>query len=194
MVDAPSSILRIRAKKLIERAEERGYAQPPPESPLLWTRGVAARETLSYLDRRGIDAGPALFGAGLSRRQLSRDDTGLSVASQYRFLELAAAAANDQFLGLHVAAEMDLRSIGILFYLTGSARTVSEALENLARYSATTNEALVVEISRYKDEVTLATAKRRTSTSLTGSFSNFLRSGLFEHCTRRQTAISPCRG
>ena len=106
----------------------------PPESQLLWTRGVAARETLSYLDRRGINAQPALLGAGLSRRQLSRDDIGLSVGSQYRFLELAAAEANDSLLGLHVAAEMDMRAIGILFYLTGSAATVSEALENLANY------------------------------------------------------------
>jgi len=73
---------------------------------LLWTRGVAARETLSYLDRRGIDAEPALIGAGISRRQLSQDDIGLSVASQYRFLELAAAEANDQLLGLRVAAEL----------------------------------------------------------------------------------------
>jgi AraC-like DNA-binding protein len=125
------------------------------EIPLLWTRGAAARETLSYLDRRGIDAEPALVGAGISRLQLLKDDIGLSVASQYRFLELAATRANDQLLGLHVAAEMDLRSIGILFYLTGSASTVSEALENLARYSRTTNEALVVEISQQKDEVSL---------------------------------------
>jgi AraC-like DNA-binding protein len=123
---------------------------------LLWTRGVAARETLNYLDRRGIDAEPALIGAEISRHQLSQDDVGLSVACQYRFLELAAAEANDQLLGLHVAAEMDLRSIGLLFYLTGSAPTVSEALENLAHYSRTTNEALVVEISRRKDEVILA--------------------------------------
>jgi AraC-like DNA-binding protein len=122
---------------------------------LLWTRGVAARETLNYLDRRGIDAQPALIGAGLSRRQLSQDDVGLSVVSQYRFLELAAAEANDSLLGLHVAAEMDLRAVGILFYLAGSSRTVYEALEYLARYSATTNEALVAEISRQKDEVIL---------------------------------------
>src|SRR6516164_2515245 len=126
------------------------------KSPMLWTRGVAARATLSYLDRRGIDAKPALIGAGISRRQLSRDEIGLPVASQYRFLELAAAEANDQLLGLHVAAEMDMRAIGILFYLTGSAPTVAEALVNLARYSRTTNEALVVEISRRKDEVILA--------------------------------------
>ena len=127
----------------------------PQKNPLLWTQGVAARETLSYLDRRRIDAEPALFGAGLSRRQLSQENIGLPVACQYRFLELAATDADDQLLGLHVAAEMDLRSIGILFYLTGSARTVSEALENFARYSKTTNEALVVDISRRKDEVTL---------------------------------------
>ena len=123
---------------------------------MLWTRGVAARETLSYLDRRGIDAAPALFGAGLSRRQLSQDDIGVPVAFQYRSLELAATEANDPLLGLHVAAEMDTRAIGILFYLTGSSPTVAKALENLARYSAITNEALVVEISRHEDEVIIA--------------------------------------
>ena len=126
------------------------------EPVVLWTRGVAARETLSYLDRRGIDAEPALIGAGLSRYQLSQADIGVSAAAQYRFLELAAAEANDSLLGLHVAAEMDLRALGILFYLTEASQTVLEALENLARYSATTNEALVVEISRHKDEVILA--------------------------------------
>ena len=123
---------------------------------MLWTRGVAARETLRYLERRGIDTEPALLGAGISRSQLSQDDIGLSVGSQYRFLELAAAEADDSLLGLHVAAEMDIQAVGILFYLTGSSRTVSEALENLARYSQTTNEALVGEISRQKDEVILA--------------------------------------
>jgi len=138
----------------------------PQKNPLLWTQGVAARETLSYLDRRRIDAEPALFGAGLSRRQLSQENIGLPVACQYRFLELAATDADDQLLGLHVAAEMDLRSIGILFYLAGSARTVSEALENLARYSKTANEAIVLEISRRKDEVTaccsaLSTLRKR---------------------------------
>ena len=100
---------------------------------MLWTRGVAARETLSYLDRRGIDAESALFGAGLSRRQLSQDDIGLPVVSQYRFLELAATEADDHLLGLHIAAEMDMRAIGILFHLTGSSRTVSEALDRKLR-------------------------------------------------------------
>ena len=119
--------LIIRAKKLINSAGNASMSAYPRGEPLLWSRGVAARDTLNYLDRRGIDAEPALFGAGISRRQLSQDELVLPVASQYRFLELAAAQANDQLLGLHVAAEMDLRAIGLLFYLTESAATVSEA-------------------------------------------------------------------
>jgi AraC-like DNA-binding protein len=51
---------------------------------------------------------------------------------------------------------MDMRAVGILFYLTESSPTVSEALENLVRYSQTTNEALVAEITRRQDEATLA--------------------------------------
>ena len=93
--------------------------------------------------------------AGPGSRDVSYRERIVSVASQYRFLELAATEADDQLLGLHVGAEMDLRSIGLLFYLSGSARTVSKALDNLARYSKAANEALVVEVSQDKDEVTL---------------------------------------
>jgi hypothetical protein len=111
-----------------------------PQSPFLWSRGTAARETLRYLDRNGIDAEPLLLKAELSRDQLSLE-SGISVASQHRFLELAAIETNDPLLGLHVAAEMDLRDAGILFYLAAASTTVAEALEHLARYAGTANEA-----------------------------------------------------
>jgi hypothetical protein len=45
---------------------------------------------------------------------------------------------------------MDPRDIGILFYLTASSATVADGLELLARYVGTTNEAVLVEISRHK--------------------------------------------
>lgn len=122
------------------------------ESPFLWTRGVAARETLRYLDRSRIDVEPLLAKAELSRDQLSHGGVGVSVASQCRFLELAAIVTGDSLLGLHVAAEMDLRDIGLLFYLTASSPTVADAFELLAQYIGTTNEAVVVEISRGKAE------------------------------------------
>jgi len=121
----------------------------------LWTRGYAARETLGYLDRRGIDTEPLLLEAGLSRRQLAQERGGISVVSQYRFLEHAAIVTNDSVLRLHVAAEMELRAGGILFYLAASSATISEALDNLARYIATTNEALVGGVLRSEGEAAL---------------------------------------
>jgi hypothetical protein len=75
-----------------------------------------------------------LLKAELSRGQLSPDSGGISVASQHRFLEFAAIETNDSLLGLHVAAEMDLRDAGILFYLTAASTTVLEALEHVARF------------------------------------------------------------
>ena len=108
-----------------------------PQVPFLWTRGVAARETLYYLDRKGVDAEPLLSKAELSRRQLQQDLGGVSVVSQHRFLDLAAIQMDDPLLGLHVAAEIDLREIGLLFYLAAASATVSEALEYLSRYAAT---------------------------------------------------------
>jgi len=125
----------------------------------LWTRGVAARETLYFLDRNGFDAEPLLSESELSRPQLTQDTVGVSVESQHRFLELAASETNDPLLGLHVAAAMDLREIGLLFYLAASSETVAEALEYLARYAATATAEIRLEISRQKDE-TLLTFRR----------------------------------
>ena len=125
------------------------------DRPFLWTRGVAASETLRYLDKNGVDVEAILSKAQLSRSQLSQDSGGISVASQHRFLEFAAVETNDSLLGLHVAAEMDLRDVGILFYLAAASATVAEALEHLARYSGTANEALHLEISQRQGETVL---------------------------------------
>ena len=69
-----------------------------PQTPFLWSRGTAARETLRYMDRKGIDAEPLLLKAGLSRGQLSPESGGISVASQHRFLEMAAIGSVPQVL------------------------------------------------------------------------------------------------
>jgi hypothetical protein len=58
--------------------------------PFLWTRDFAARETLYYLERHGVDAAPMLIMAELSRAQLMQDAGGVSFEAQHRFLELAA--------------------------------------------------------------------------------------------------------
>jgi hypothetical protein len=43
------------------------------QQPFIWTRGIAARETLSYLDRNKIDAEPLLLKADLLRAQVIQD-------------------------------------------------------------------------------------------------------------------------
>jgi hypothetical protein len=135
----------------MERSPERVPDSDIAQVPFLWTRGIAAREALGYLDRKGIETEALLSKAELSRAQLIEDPGGVSAASQHRFLEVAAAETNDPLLGLHVAAAMDLREIGLLFYLAASSETVAEALEYLARYAATAT-AEIREISRQKDE------------------------------------------
>ena len=42
----------------------------------LWTRGIAARETLYFLDRNGFDAAPLLAEAELCRIQSTQDPGG----------------------------------------------------------------------------------------------------------------------
>jgi AraC-like DNA-binding protein len=123
--------------------------------PFVWTRGIAARETLRYLDRKGINADQLVSTAELSRAQLTENPSGVSAVSQHRFLELAAAETDDPLLGLHVAAEMDLRELGLLFYLAASSATVGEALEQLAQYAATTTEEIRLEILPKEGETVL---------------------------------------
>ena len=125
------------------------------QTPFLWTRGIAAREALRYLERKGLASEPLLLKAELSRSQLLQDSGGISVASQHRLLELAAIETNDSVLGLHVAAEMDLREAGILFYLAAASATVAEALEHLVRYAGAANEAVRLEISQRNGETVL---------------------------------------
>jgi hypothetical protein len=49
----------------VRRVPESDIAQVP----FLWTRGIAAREALGYLDKKGIEAEPLLSKAELSRAQ-----------------------------------------------------------------------------------------------------------------------------
>ena len=151
----------------------KGSRSDVSQGPFLWTRGIAARETLRYLEENEVDAEPLLGEAGLSRGQLSQQRGGISVAAQYRFLELAATAADDSLFGLHLAAEMDLRSAGILFSLGASSATVSEALENMARYAGTTSEAVVIELSRHKD-ATVVTMRPVAHGELRRQWSEFI--------------------
>ena len=67
----------------------------------------------------------------------------LTVRSQIALLDEAAIALQDDCLGFTLARDFDLRELGLLYYVMASSQTLGDALKRVARYSQTTNEALV---------------------------------------------------
>jgi AraC-like DNA-binding protein len=68
----------------------------------------------------------------------------IAVASQIRFLELAAKAVQDPSLGFRLACGCDLREMGLLHYAAGAAATLAEAIRRIERYSSIVNEGVTV--------------------------------------------------
>ena len=77
---------------------------------------------------RGIEC-PA--GQGSPRR--------IGVGNQIKFLNLAADALPDEFLGIRLAQGLDLRELGLLYYVQASSDTLGDALRRAARYSYVTH-------------------------------------------------------
>ena len=76
--------------------------------------GVATRLAAGRLREAGISLEPLLRNAGLSVGQIDEQDTPIGVASQIKFLELAADALKDQLLGFRLARDGDLRLTALL--------------------------------------------------------------------------------
>lgn len=130
-------------------------AEDAQENPFLQTSALAAREALLFLDRNRVDAEPILTRAGLSRGQLTLPDARVAVVSQFRFLEYASAATADPLLGMRIAQQMDLRDVGVLYYLAAASTTVAQAFHNLSRYSRVVSEAILFELIDKNDGVAL---------------------------------------
>jgi AraC-like DNA-binding protein len=85
---------------------------------------------------------------GLTPEAIADPEERLSVRSQITLLDEAAIALQDDCLGFTLARDFDPREIGLLYYVMASSQTLGDALKRVARYSQTTNEALVV---RYRE-------------------------------------------
>jgi AraC-like DNA-binding protein len=102
--------------------------------------GILTRLACARAEAAGIDVDPLLRKAGLTGRQIKDRRARLSVQSQIRFLNLAADALRDEFLGFHLAQDPDLREIGLLYYVLASSEVLGDALQRAARYSTMANE------------------------------------------------------
>ena len=69
-----------------------------------------------------------------------RPATVIRVRDQVKFLNLVAAALEDDLLGFHLAQTADLRQLGLLYYVLASSETLIDALQRAVRYSSIVNE------------------------------------------------------
>jgi AraC-like DNA-binding protein len=93
----------------------------------------------------GLSPEPMLREAGLTLRQVCDLQVRLKVRDQIKFLNLAAQALEDEFLGFHLAQDADLRELGLLYYVLASSQCLADALERAARYSSIVNEGIAQE-------------------------------------------------
>jgi AraC-like DNA-binding protein len=81
------------------------------------------------------------------------DDRTMRVGAeaQIRFLDAASKVLKDDWLGFHLAQDVDLRLAGRLYYAVASAARLGEGLERLQRYCLVTNEAVQITYSNSEE-------------------------------------------
>ena len=111
-------------------------------------QGGLSRLAIARLTSAGIPVAPLLKRVRLTPEVIADPEERLSVRSQIALLDEAAIALQDDCLGFTLARDFDPRALGLLYYVMASSQTLGDALKRVARYSQTTNEALVV---RYQE-------------------------------------------
>lgn len=102
--------------------------------------GAITRAAHACALRSGLDPRPILKRAGLTPQQITNLNSRIDVASQVRFLNLVADALDDECLGIRLAQSIELRELGLLYYVQASSATLGDALARAARYSSIQNE------------------------------------------------------
>jgi len=114
-----------------------------PSKPPTATGGIA-RLACDRARDAGIDVEPLLKKAGLTAELMEDRAIRLPVQSQVRFLDLAAHALDDDFLGFHLARAFDPRQLGLLHYVLASSGRLDDAIRRAARYSTCANEGVTL--------------------------------------------------
>jgi hypothetical protein len=107
--------------------------------------GGLSRLAAARVRKAGIQLEPLLSRVGLTLHEIDDPDQRISARSQIAFLEAAAEALDDDFLGLSLAQEFDCRDLGLLYYVMASSDSLGDAFGRAARYSRITNEAIVLQ-------------------------------------------------
>ena len=106
--------------------------------------GNIARAAYARAKQAGLDVGPLLTEAHLTIEQVEDPNVRIGVRNQIRLVNLIAAELPDEFLGIHLALNVELREMGLLYYVAASSETLGQAMQRLARYSSIQNEGVLI--------------------------------------------------
>src|SRR5215212_5527091 len=113
--------------------------------------GSMTRLAFDQAKQSGIDVAAMLKAVNISSHQIANTEERIKVRDQIQFVNMAAGALQDEFLGFHLAQTVDLREVGLLYYVLASSSTLSEALRRASRYSRIVNEGLSLKYSEVGD-------------------------------------------
>ena len=124
----------------MDAGRKRSYIGRADRPPI--TAGGMTRLAYARAKSAGIALDPLLKRAGLTPHQIEDPQSVIRVRDQVNFLNIVAAALEDDFLGFHLAQTADLRELGLLYYVFASSEILIDALQRAARYSSIVNEGI----------------------------------------------------
>ena len=138
--------------RAMARRHFRGRRRTPEKFPTA-TGGIAR---LAYQHARGvgIDVRPLLDRAKLTLQQVADDRIRVPVKAQIEFLSLVAHELQNEVLGIRLAQTVDLREIGLLYYVLASSENLNDALQRVERYSGINNEGVRIAYHQRKGSIT----------------------------------------
>jgi AraC-like DNA-binding protein len=129
-----------------------GRRQTPDKFPT--ATGGIARLAYEQAKAAGVDPRQFLARAKLTLQQITAARVRIPVKAQIEFLDLIAQVLHDEFLGMRLAQKVDLREIGLLFYVLASSAKLNDALMKVARFSGLNNEGVRVSYQAGKGSIT----------------------------------------
>jgi AraC-like DNA-binding protein len=136
---------------LVKRAAVMDAKGPRRFGALPSASGTITRLAYAQLQAEECDALLLLEKARLNIAQINDPASRLNVRDQIQFLDLAADTIRDDLLGFHLAQQVDLREMGLLYYVMSSSESLREALQRCARFSSIVNEGVSLKYNDSKD-------------------------------------------
>lgn len=95
--------------------------------------GGIARLAYKQAKRAQLNVAALLKEAKLTEHQVRDDRIRVAVKSQIRFLNIVADTLQNDFLGMHLGQKVDLREVGLLYYVLASSQNLADAFRRVAR-------------------------------------------------------------